>query len=701
MSRSEQTSPAFHALLIAADCYLPNQLDEGSYPSLRGCVRDVRRVEDFLTRRLALTGDHLITLTSTNTGAAEPPETPHQRPTYENMVRAFQQTLDRARAGDQVYIHYSGHGGRTPTIAPKVKGALELDEALVPVDIGSSSARYLRDVELARLLREMVAKGLVVTLVLDCCHSGGMSRGPDAAVRGVAFVDRTTRPADSLVAPPDELGAGWHDLTGGSAPHSAAATTRNLATLETPRGYVLLAACRPSERAYEYAFDGHEVQGALTYWLLDTLEQIAPGLTYKTVYDRLLARIHSQFERQTPLLQGDSARVVFGTDRIRSAFATPVMAVDATARSVVLNTGQAANVRKGAQFIIYPRGTLDFSQTYTRIASVQIAELGASESRADILQTFGPKVPEPGDQAVLVGAGAVKLVRKVRLLRADGEPATTGDTALEKVKKALPGNGWVELTETAATPADFIVTVSGDGRVYEICDGSGQAINLRPELPTATPGAPQGVVDRLVHLTKYRATRELENFDAASPLRGRLVVELLGVQDDFDPADNPDPRPFPPGPVPTLRPGQWTFLRVKNTAEQVLNVSVLDLQPDWGISLYPPLSGNQDFDPLDPRREPLIFPMRASLPEGYDQGTDVAKVIATVGVTSFQPLCLPSLDRPIPKGVVPRGTQGSTNPLDQLIAAIAADQPATRTLTPSATPSREWTVTQLEVRIES
>jgi hypothetical protein len=52
MSQSDGTNPAFHALLMGADCYLPNRLDEGSYPSLRGCVRDVRQVVDVLTRRL-------------------------------------------------------------------------------------------------------------------------------------------------------------------------------------------------------------------------------------------------------------------------------------------------------------------------------------------------------------------------------------------------------------------------------------------------------------------------------------------------------------------------------------------------------------------------------------------------------------------------------------------------------------------------
>ncbi|HKB40565.1 MAG TPA: caspase family protein, partial [Gemmataceae bacterium] len=111
-----------HALLIACNCYLPNLLAEGTYPSLGGCVRDVEHVEQFLRRRLGLSDERLIKLTSTDNGREEPREPPQRRPTYENMVAAFQKVTDLTAKGDQVYIHYSGHGGRTPTIVPKLKG---------------------------------------------------------------------------------------------------------------------------------------------------------------------------------------------------------------------------------------------------------------------------------------------------------------------------------------------------------------------------------------------------------------------------------------------------------------------------------------------------------------------------------------------------------------------------------------------------
>ncbi|MGA9170930.1 MAG: hypothetical protein WBZ20_12380 [Nitrososphaeraceae archaeon] len=65
---------------------------------------------------------------------------------------------------------------------------------------------------------------------------------------------------------------------------------------------MLISACRPSESAYEYAFEGSERNGALTYWLLKSLEQMDKGLTYKLIHDRIVAKIHSQFSLQTPII---------------------------------------------------------------------------------------------------------------------------------------------------------------------------------------------------------------------------------------------------------------------------------------------------------------------------------------------------------------------------------------------------------------
>jgi len=688
MVSKQHDQPTLYALLIAADYYLPNRLPEGCYPALGGCVRDVQLVEKHLRERLLLMEDRLIKLTSTNAGTGAPPEPPEKRPTYENIIAAFQHLTLKANTGDHVYVHYSGHGGRTPTLLPAVKGKGGIDEALVPIDIGNSTARYLRDVELAKLLQDMVAKGLRVTMVLDSCHSGGATRGPDSAIRGVAFIDRTERPSESLVGNPEELRSAWEGQMG-------LAATRSLTSALRPAEYVMLAACRPSELANEYAFDGRQRNGALTYWLLDTLKQQGPAPTFQMIHDRVVAKIHETFPAQTSVLIGDPGRVAFQDLRVEPAFMIPVAAVTPGAKQLTLSAGLSAGLAKGAEFVIYPRTESDMSQLDTRKAWVRLTKVRDSESDAEIVEQFEAKAPEPGDQAALVGAATQALVRNIRLVRRDLKPLTNDDTALLAIKKALPGNGWVELVDAPEQSASFVVQLSEDGALYEICTPDYEPIRLHPSLAVADEQSPQALVRRLVHLAKYQAVLELENNAPGAPLQKKLEVELLALPDDFkvDEYPWPEPQPFQ-DPVPTIRPGQWACLRITNRSSRSMNVTLLDLMPAWGIAqVYPP---DSDSEELDPGGEPLVIPLKASLPEGYASGVDTLKVLATVKPTSFRQLTLPRLDQPIPHFQLRK----AEDPLEQLLDAVSAERPPSRDASTFTRPGREWASVKVQVLIQ-
>ena len=100
----------------------------------------------------------------------------------------------------------------------------------------------------------MVDKGLIVTIFLDSCHSGGSTRGPvKAAVRGLSTIDTTDRLKDSLVASNDELISTWSELFKTDKP-ATRNITRTSGWLPEARGYTLLAACRQHESAIEDQF---------------------------------------------------------------------------------------------------------------------------------------------------------------------------------------------------------------------------------------------------------------------------------------------------------------------------------------------------------------------------------------------------------------------------------------------------------------
>lgn len=708
--------PNLYALLIGIDCYMPNRLPDGSsYKNLGGCVRDINHVEAFLKDTKQVPESQILKLTaSVNPERPEiPVESPEQLPTRQNMIDYFRKLGEIAPEGSQVYIHYSAHGGRAKTVFPELKGVGEIDEGLVPTDIGTSEGQYLRDLELAQLLKELADKKLVVTLVLDCCHSGGATRG-EAEIRGMNVEDdKPLQASFKPVAEPEVLAALWQSLTGGG--------TRGLKAGGVPESndYVLLAACRQNEFAFEFPFNQEtkEKNGALTYWLLDTLKQSFPGQTYKDLFDRINAKIHSQFSTQTPILLGEGNRQIFGTELGETVFAVPVMKVEANEKGepqALLAVGQANGVSKGAEFAIYPRGTTDLTKKETRIAIATIVQRGGSQSLCRLESIAGKeRQVEQGDRAVQISA-SVNLIRSVSLFRQrEATPAELAgaelplntlrpeifqrqEAALEAIAETLPGNGWVELSEDGAG-IDYLVTINNAGE-YEIADSAGIPFkNINPPAKIEDSDAPAKVVKRLVHLAKYKATSEIDNTDTDSPLSGKLAVEWLGTSATYDRGD-PIPKKekltkFADPNQPTVKVGEYVFLSIRNDSTQPLNVAALNLDAEWAIEQILPT--NESFITLEPGREKVI-PLNPSLDGKDDSVENTVKVFGTLDAADYRVLELPSLDEPLPFG---RGTRAINNPLADLLGAIDKEQPPTRKLTVAASPSTEWTTKQVILTI--
>jgi hypothetical protein len=680
-----------HALLIGVDCYLPNKLSDGSsYASLNGSVRDVERVQSYLHLESGHPPKNVVKLTSSRGPGERPTEPPESWPTYDNMIAAFRTITEGASAGDQVYIHYSGHGGRTTTSFPELKGADGYDESLVPCDIGDPSSRYLLGPEVSLLLKQMADKGLVVSVVFDCCHSGGASRGQgEAAQRGLGIVDRRDRAPESFVGSRDELLALLRPATA-TGPVTRSVTMEGW--LPDPRGYVLLAACRPQEFAFEYPFDGKESQGALTYWLLDTLRRGGTGVTYKQLHERILAKVHDQFWSQTPMLMGEMDRVFFGAERVAARNAVTVMSVDGN--RMKLDVGQAHGIRPGMRFTIHP-SALDAGRAGERLALVEIRELGAVDSMAEIVEATRTMI-EPGAQAVPFGLsaapGVLRLQSAVRVA-ADAKGASPAD--LERVRSAIAAesSGFIRLA-AEGEKVDFQVAVDERGGL-EILDEGGIPV---PNVPRSLPGQADEIVRRLVHLTRYHNVLQLANEDEESPLAGKLELVMVGTQRDFIKGDKPNPRPLAGTSPYEIETGEWLFMKIANRSSQPLNVVALDLSPDWGVAQVSPGKMGPAFWTLDPGAERPVQ-IRCSLPQGCDQGTDVVKVIATLGAANFRWLELPAFGVQDPAGDK-RGTPKS--PLEQLFARLSVVAPttATRNLEVAEYASEQWTTARVELRVK-
>ncbi len=641
-----------HALLIGIDQYTPSQRSEIDYYSpLAGAVGDIRRVRDFLLG-LPAPPARIFELTASSGEGPEPIEPRDRWPTYETLVSKFRELTAGADPGDQVYVHYSGHGGRVPTIFDAEKGERGFDETLVPCNIADPAARHLHDIEFATLIQEMIDKGLFVTVVLDCCHSGGLTRA-------------------------------------------------------NPQGYVLLAACRPCERAFEYPLADGESHGVLTYWLLDTLRHGGISGTWQEIYDVVFCRVHAQFPAQAPMLYGEKNRPFLGGP-VDSEQNTPeddrpagVRILAVRGRWILLGAGEAEGLREGMRFAVYPPG-LERQLAGKRLAEVEVRKVGATESWAEVLKILFRADIHEGGRAVPLGGLAVK--RPVLCALVSGEPSPAADwyAMLCKVREAIgcDNSGALKIAEEGET-ADFQVSVNERGE-YEIWYATGRPlVNLGPALPVAVPAAEAELLCRLIHLAKFGDLEQIANGDARSPLKGKLHLKPRRIEASAATGDVADQRPLgeleSAGPI-ELRCGERLLLEIENKFARSLNVILLNLRSDWGIEQIFPSKRDAEFWPLDPGEKTTVC-ICGYLPDGIAKSREVIKAFATIGVPDFlwrelQPLSnsassrCPSTEQVCqprvmftPRGVVPEEVIDS-NPL--AVEDLAG---------------RNWTTAQIEVLV--
>lgn len=685
------TLPNLYALLIGINHYLPKPLpSKGIYSSLTGCVRDVLLVENFLLKIKKIPNENIIKLTASSNGSTEPSEPPEKRPTYENIVKSIHQLEMLAKPGDQVYIHYSGHGGRVKTSFPEIKGDNGLDEALVPMDISDPLVPYLRDVEIAHILKRMLNKGLIPIVVLDCCFAGSMTRGDYVIARGGRSVDTLPRSTTSLVASREELIDTWRILM----EESVGSAEMGIGWVPQPKGYVLLAACNASESAFESVFKDKTSNGALTYWLIDSLKYAGNKTTYRMLHERIRAKIHGYNFQQTPQLQGEGDRLIFDTERLSQEYGVTVMEVDSANNKLRLNTGISQGVTEGAYFAIYKPDTINFTETEERLALATITEARETYSFADIIEPIPFHGIEVAAQAVLRDPGDIRLRKKVSLVYQEGVfPEVTQRAVLRAFEEHLQkSTAFLSLVGTDKD-VDYHVAVNSNGE-YEIWFSTGEKIdNLNPVIKIDEANAVIKLFQRLEHLAKYHNIEHLYNTDQDSPLRDKLLVEIYR-EGQTTPAWASNSLASTNTDGLSVKAGEALRVRIQNQYSQNLNVTVLNVQPDWGVGqLYPNMTDSE----LIERGKELSFKFGIYLPTNYEEGSDILKIFANINAISYRWLELPSLDSTKRTLQTRHPKQDS---LEQLFEALVRNSKKTRNARLISSPNK-WIAVNVKLKVSS
>ena len=108
MAIEAHSTTAYWAVVIGINFY-----PEQGGACLKSCARDEMAVKLFLEAQEPTTDITILTVTNlmdpSLSGSSEEPEA---WPTFENIKSSLGRVFDKAKSGDVVYIHHSGHGTR-------------------------------------------------------------------------------------------------------------------------------------------------------------------------------------------------------------------------------------------------------------------------------------------------------------------------------------------------------------------------------------------------------------------------------------------------------------------------------------------------------------------------------------------------------------------------------------------------------------
>jgi hypothetical protein len=263
--------PPRRALLVGINDY-PNAADR-----LEGCVNDVFLMSSLL-QECGFEPDNIRVLLN-------------ERATASGIVERLQWLLEGSEDEQDRVFFYSGHGAQIPGYGVG-ETVDRQDECLVPFDFDWSREHAVTDDQFYDLYSQLPYSTRFLT-ILDCCHSGGMTRDGAARVRGITppddirhrelkwdrdeqmWVARDFQKKQPVIAErkkaPEFFGDnGAKHRIGRAAPLRADNKTFDKALADFdhrgPFMPIIIQACEESQFSYEYRH-GVQSYGAFTYSL--------------------------------------------------------------------------------------------------------------------------------------------------------------------------------------------------------------------------------------------------------------------------------------------------------------------------------------------------------------------------------------------------------------------------------------------------
>lgn len=585
---------------------------------------------------------------------------------------AFEQHLiQRARRGAVVFFHFSGHGQQL--VDRDGDEADGLDESIVPgdaVDQRAPSAEHvnIRDDQFKSWIKALSqrmrgASGKVegsIVLSFDTCFSGTMGRG-------------------DLV----ERGRGWDDELDGARPssRSASGSTRGLLDLD-PAEYIVLSATQSNQTAKERAG-----MGIFSRALVDALATLPRDITYQELMHEVTAKVIHRVTNQTPELEGDPARTLFGAAS-RQRVDPQLAVLQVRGDEVQVSVGQLHLVTAGSVYELHrPHGPMDSSSL---LAEATVVRVEPTTSWLRLLSPWQGKVSETDQRAARVREKEHVYTGSLLRVRLEG---TANQPALLSALNKLGLLKWVE----AADPDCDLKLVLRRGSVKVLRPESAQPIASVP----LNAQAAKALATRLHAEWRWLRLKEMR---ATSPLV-QVSLRIVPVAVHRNALHQVDQSPQPDwsraGSRVRLPEGAAYQLELSNASPAAIFVTVLELGPDGSVApLFP--------DPQQPGDSYIAAGSSRLMDISYlydvtaPSGTYVLKVIATDQRANFS-LLAQEAGAPTAQNARLRRTSlraaAGTSPLSELPLQSASGKPLRSERT--AVPVETWSVTEAYLEAES
>ena len=254
--------------------------------NLRGCVNDVANIQKVLTKYYKFPSAAIKKLVDAQA-------------TKKKIEAGIKALLKGSKAGDVLYLHYSGHGANTLDLdGDEADGR---DEILCPTDLDWNDP--LTDDWLRSTIDALLPDQVNLTIVMDCCHSGSNTRAflpPDAPV-----INRfLPNPYDLIEVESGRRIRGTVKKARPTAKPKRKSKGRgslDIAVADMPE--LLITGCRDYQTSADAFIEG-SYNGALTYHLVKAIAAHKGKLTYRDLHELAGKMIAESNYDQVPQLEG-------------------------------------------------------------------------------------------------------------------------------------------------------------------------------------------------------------------------------------------------------------------------------------------------------------------------------------------------------------------------------------------------------------